>query len=923
MAEIKTTANAILSLLSDRAEISKGEVYRIDEKLVLDDNASLFGNGATVIAENGIEVVGSQVSLCDCKIISGKGIIVSGDDCTIQNCKIEASIKISGKYFIARNNKINAGGGIKLDGAENALVAQNIIGGAVEVNDSFNCVVILNNATNIAAENNTNLYVIKNDLASALSVESNKYLICDENRASSVISLGNEETNGDNITNITSRPEFGVNEELLPHTNKECFVGMERRASVTDPYSDKKMSFGGYLRAKAAEGNVVIVPPGVYTVDEDIVIGAAQSNTDIYCYGVLAEATYLGEMTKFDGAKNINFKGLTWGYGLPHSGQLHIVKLLGDRRAIGVVSAGYGEEYGNSDKTVFRTTHESRRHRYEDLDYAGLGGNYDIEKNPDSSFLLTFHIIQPYNVSPYRNLEKGDILMCRMAGDNKQTVTVWRSEGIHFKDVTMHGYAQGTHFRNQYCKDVSYERYHATPRPPFVIDEATYNKYKAWEKEYDIDLEVYIDEKGRYRGAKPRIGGTGTMEVANADGGVNLTSCTLDRGYDDGCNQRGTSSRLAGFKDNGDGTYTAYYKGCVSQIYHSLNTQKQVWNAMNTAAVQKGDIVAAYGSNGAVLFGSAVALEDARIVTNSTEHWVHIDLDGDAICDECGMQIYDDSLLHPAKNAHYAPEKGEITFEIEKASKAVKGDAYYSAFLYEVKLKAENVNLSALDGYDLLSNDYYSQTQFFFDNVSKNCYKFTFDNVLIMRNRARGILIKTQDVTVKNCTFKDVQIEGLIIGKEINWGESTVPRNVNVHNCVFDNTSYSHREDMDNIHYTPINIQGLGEIRKNIELNENFACSDITITHNKFVNNTARHIIYASGVKGLKINENVFEERADGGKVLYINGCIDVEVKDNIYTENMQKHIDKGELDGVFALYNHRSLTIEGKNITDSDKIPE
>ncbi len=917
------TANGLLALLECENAMSKGEVYRVEEKLVLGNNASLFGNGAVLIAENGIEIIGSNVSLCDCKMISDGGIAVSGDDCTIRGCEIQASIYVTGKYFIARNNKISSEVAVKLDGAENGLVAQNIINGGIAVNDCMNCVVILNNATNIAAKSNTNLYVIKNNFASSLEAESNKYIICDENRASDVISHGNEESNGDNITNITARPEFGVNKELLPHTNKECFVGMERRAYVTDPYYCEKKSFGEYLKAKAAEDGVVIVPPGVYTVEGDIVIGASQSNTDIYCYGVLAEATYLGEMTKFEGAKNINFKGLTWGYGLPHSGQLQIVKLLGDRKAIGVVSAGYGEEYGNSDKTVFRTTHESRRRQYEDIDYASLGGFYEIEKNPDGSFVLTFAYHPDYNIDPYKTLEKGDILMCRMAGDNKQTVTVWKSEGIHFKDVTMHGYAQGTHFRNQYCKDVSYERYHATPRSPFVIDEATYNKYKAWEKEYDIDLEVYIDECGRYRGAQPRIGGTGTMEVANADGGVSLTSCTLDRGYDDGCNQRGTSSRLAGFKDNGDGTYTAYYKGCVSQVYHGLNTQKQVWNAMNTAAVQKGDLVASYGSNGAVLFGSAVALEDARIVTGSTEHWAHTDLDGDAVCDECGIRIYDDSILHPAKNAHYDPETGKISFEIEKASKKIKGDAYYSTPLYSVKIKADDVNMSALEGYDLLSNDYYSQTQFFFDNVSKNCYKFTFDNVLITRNRARGILIKTQDVTVKNCTFKDVQIEGLIIGKETNWCESTVPRNVKVHNCVFDNTSYSHRDDTVNIHYAPINIQGLGEIRKNVELNDDFACSDITITHNKFINNTSRHLIYASGVKGLKINENVFEERADGGKVLYINGCMDVDVTDNIYTENMQGHIDNGDLDGAFALYKHRNLTIEGEEIADSDKIPE
>ncbi len=943
MNEIKLTAAEMIALLADKGAMSKDEVYTVEGKLVLSADTAYCGNGAKVNAKDGIEVNGDNTSIYNCRLVTGDCITVCGGNFAIQDCVIEAkacAICSTGAQLIARNNKIV--GDVKLcGGSVNCLVAQNTIKGTVCLKETFNCVVILNNAETIKAENNTNLYVIKNTLSASLDACNNKYIICDGNMACEVKALGNGETNGDNITNITARREFGVSEELLPHINKDRFVGMERLCAIRDVTVDEPKNLGEYIRAKAAESGVVIVPPGAYAVTAEFSIDNTCSNTDIYAYGVLAEATYLGQITAFRWTKNVNISGLTWGYGIPHSGQLQVVKLLGDNKLIGVVSAGYGEEYGNSDRTKFRTSHESRRHQHDEIDYSHVGGYYDMEKQPDGSFIITFKKYPGTDKTAYEGMEVGDILMCRMAGNNSQTVTVADSENVHLKDVTMHGYAQGTHFRNQRCKDVSYERYMATPPAPFVIDEATYNKYKAWEEEYGVDLEVYIDEKGRYRGSKPRIGGTGTMEVQDAEGGVNLTSCILDSGYDDGCNQRGTSSRLAGFKANDDGTYTVYYKGCESSIYYYLRSANRFGGAIDEngilqvgagacAAVKKGDIVTAYGSNGAVLFGKAEALEDAIPLIGSNEHLAHTDADGDDICDICGKKIYKPtpptttdtiSGMYPAVNCEYYPETGKIGFDVRRWK--FEEHMRYTVNIYSVRVKAENVHTEALEGYDLLSNDYAPETQFFFDNVTRNCYKFTFDNVLIQKNRARGILIKTQDVTIKNCTFKDEQIEGLIIGKETNWGESTVPSNVTVKNCVFDNTSYVHRNNTTDVHYAPINIQGLGGIRKVVELNDNFACNNIKITHNKFINNTSRHIIYASAVKGLEISENVFEERPEIGKVLYLNGCINVNISDNTYTERLQSCLDSGATEDAFALYKYKNLTLEGKTLPDSDQNPE
>ncbi len=529
----------------------------------------------------------------------------------------------------------------------------------------------------------------------------------------------------------------------------------------------------------------------------------------------------------------------------------------------------------------------------------------------------------PWNV--YGRVEAGDVMVCRLAGPNRQTVTVRNAKNMHFKDVTIHGYGQGTHFRNRSCEGVSYERYLATPNAPVVIDKATYDKYKSLEEKYGADLEVYQDENGRYRGGLPRIGGTGTMEVQDSYGGVDLTSCRLNAMYDDGSNQRGTSARFAGIEENGDGTYTVYFKGSLSSVYYrGVDSPSMGTNTFEPGictAVKKGDRLFAYNSGGAVLFDGAVALEDAKILKGSDKHFAHTDDDGDGICDACGKRIFrSDSVASPS-NSKYDRETGKITFNIERFKR--EGVMTYTTPLYAVKVKIDGeVNESALDGYDLLLNDYDTSTQFFFDNVSRGCYGFTFDNVLFENGRARGLLIKTRDVTVKNCTFRDLGLQGIIIGRETNWGESSVPKNVLIENCIFDNTSNG--EDHENLlEYPQILIQGLGEMKNDITLSEHFACENITINHNKFLNTRNVNIIYASAVKGLNVTENIFEERRDdSGRVMYINGCLDVEISNNIYSEITQKYLDDGKLGRVFAAYNYKDLTVEGTKIPNSNKKP-
>ena len=96
--------------------------------------------------------------------VNGK-ITVEADNVSIVNCTVNAegdAITSSGKYLIARNNKINSKGKAisLLSGSSNCLVAQNVTNSEISVIGAHNCSVILNSADRFVGRGCTNLYVI-------------------------------------------------------------------------------------------------------------------------------------------------------------------------------------------------------------------------------------------------------------------------------------------------------------------------------------------------------------------------------------------------------------------------------------------------------------------------------------------------------------------------------------------------------------------------------------------------------------------------------------------------------------------------------------------------------------------------------------------------------------------------------------------
>ncbi len=998
-------------------ENSKGiTFFKLDLKsdedgVVIDDKSSDISFKSCIINAEGtaIDTKADLVSVHQSYIVSDKGVVSSGDDLAIQNTHIKAEtlgISTSGAYCTVKNNLIEGKketvGVTFTKGSYNGLCALNVIKSAqasISVTEGYNCVVLLNSAIVIEGKNNTNLYVVENSLGGAIDLSDNNYLLCDANTfivdgiAHPVTNSGNANFNGDNLHDVTARLEVGANEELLPHTNKELFVGMDRRSSVRDIANVKSYSFANYVRMMARQGNKVIVPPGAYSVSSALILDNTHSNTTLYAYGVYEEKNGIadnetkpsGTITETMGnifritGTNITVNGLTFGYDFQSSGQAYVLEKWteGLNQFVRVIpSAGGYMGFANSDLDVFNTGIQICKG---DMNYSWINGNFGykyIGQEDDDSIVL--QITNAKDV--YDKIEPGDILGCRLEGENSQTLTL-NGTNILIKDCVLYGYSAALAIVSSGAdaKNVRLERLHNTSKPSPIIDKETYDRYKALEEKYGMKsdgddpladgaqgLEVYIDEQGRYRGSLPRWGSVDGTHITGAAQGTSATSTIFEHMVDDGSNQRASSSRIAGIHDNGDGTTTVYYKGSLAQVYFNRNTNLHGLTSAgptNCPAFRAGDSIFAYNSDGVVLIEAPVltAATRAGAIPEGT-HVSHVDENGDCICDyssckaimhydqvnngsgaiasdckcdKCGVKVHTDYTssttyngagdgkcnycqrnivnndgdgyddydkayiikdMAPAGQTVYNPGTSELSYKMVGTYNGKKYIITYKTSIMAVEVKTSDVNFDALQGFDLADNDYFMEEKIICDNVSLNSAGFTFDNVLMQNYHSRGILMKTRDSNVKNCTFRNVAITGMLLSIETTWGESSVPKNINIEKCIFDNTGHTHGQQA-NKTYSPIALRGLGDLANPGKvINENnLPCENINIIGNKFINTNNVFVMTIFDSKNVKIKDNIIECRttvdANGNRVLdektgrafYIERCINVEISGNKY----------------------------------------
>ena len=821
----------------------------------------------TVINEN-IVIKENNTTLKDLTV--NGSITVEADNVSIVNCTINAdgdAIASSGKYFIAKNNKINAKGKAisLLAGSLNCLVAQNVTNSEISVTEAYNCSVILNSADRFVGRGCTNLYVIDNTLDEDNEFTDNKYLIADGNKCTTVINKSNTFFNGDTLQNVDARLSVGADEDLLPHTNKDLFMGMERRLTVTDPACEESLPLNEYIPTEARKGEVVIVPPGAYTVSSLLELGAEQSNTVIYAYGVYLEATDYIKCLQIKGTSNLQLKGITIGYTKQSAGQMQIVDILGDNKYLCISSAGFTREFGKHDPTRFGGGGYFF-HPREEVSWTELGywGHYDLvpnemgeNMNEDGTFVIKITNNDP-SFDFISHLQKGEILTCRIPSNpSDRTASISDSTDVLIKDTVTYGFAGGLCFViGGLSKGVKFYRHHNLSHSAYEIDKATYDKYKALEEKYDVDLEIYVDEKGRYRGSKPRIGSVDATHVTGSSKGLDATSTLFENSCDDATNQNGNSSCLHKIIDNGDGTSTLIIKDNIPWVYYWLYQRRgreDLQPGHCTRDFVMGDRIFAYASNGKILC-------DTTVISN--------------------MERLEDKHLLLETDYDY---KGE-TRHMKWFSK-----------IMSVKVRTEDLNLSAIDGIDPEKADYTIDNKVIIDNISRNSADFVFDNCMVRYNRGRFVL-KTHYGTVKNCTFKDTSYAGIVMSCECTWGESSVPRHMKVEKCLFDGASRTLNKDKDT-KYAAIAVEGLGSGDANVEVSADaLPAKDITVTDNVFRNIRNDYCITFSAVQGITVRNNVFEKRAreDSDNIpgaILVNGCMTVDISGNTYSTDVKEAV--------------------------------
>lgn len=784
------------------------------------------GHGATLTLENGLVIDVDDVTL---KNFTVKGdIAVNGSYFTLEDCTVissETAISVRGSHFTCKSNTVT-GAQISLslqEGSRSCLIANNRFDGDVCIDNSFNTVLLLNEIFNITSTSSKNVYIVENTARGGITLTENEYLICDRNTFEYVMDVDNIGVNGDSVTEIYDRAECGALRRLLPHTNKDQFIGEERVNTVGS------LTVADYIRSEAANNDVVIIPPGVYSVSETSVLEDFE-NKDIYAYGVCIEMTDYKPILEIKKFANVNIRGLTLSYSLQSCGQIHVLEQIDGETLLAVSAAGLDDEFGKTDASRFSTGFTDVFRAGEIYPWGTTGGAYDIEKNGDGTFTVKLKKL-------VGEIHEGDAIVCRMGGANKHTLRINDSQSLHFTDLVTYGYAAALAVVGGGRNDgVTFTRWHNTNRSAPIIDRDDYYRYKYLEEQYGVELGVYIDAAGRYRGSTPLVGSVDATHVVGAVSGFNVTSSILEAMVDDGSNQRSSSSRLADVHDNGDGTATLTYKGNLSEVYYKMNA----W-LCNCSPFSKGDRIRAYNSKGVLV------------------------CDTKALCD--------------------SETVGDHEFTITN----LKGEPKtYQGKYRTVKVDISDVNFAALEGYDLSADHYEMTNKVLVDNLSRNSCDFTFDNVIVQNTRSRGILMKSTGVTARNCTFKNLAHTGVYLSTEKEWGESTVCSDITIQNCVIDHTGFINNYDWLTF-LAPVSIVGPeSEVSR-----ETLLCKNITVEGNRFLNNTNDYQLTVDHAQSIKISNNYFapglyENQTKPRKVMLVRSSMDVEISNNRYSPYLE-----------------------------------
>ena len=798
-----------------------------------------------------------------CVAFTGTGVLNTGAGLYVENCRFEGTgtaISSTGDALEVRKSSISTsedGIGVEIKDSKNSLVALSVIRGtqkSVVMNGTHNTAVVKNSVISLHAVAGTNTYLIDNAMGGRVFSENNNYFIADGNtypddgRDHRAVASGNQNVNGTTLTDEEARPAVGANEAILPHINKDQFIGMDRYTTVKEYGVKTEATLYSYLMAKAKTDDVVIVAPGAYAVEETATFNAVHNNTTVYAYGVLAEGVEysnksydLGHL-RLSGITNFTLKGLFTGYAQPTCGQVYVLKKLGDNKIKVVTGAGFFDDFGTSDKTHKFMNATTVCFQRTGVDY--VYGEYqmsEVEKQSDGTMIITLS-----NKATYDMVKKGDVGTCRLTGAS--VVVTSSSKNVLYKDVTQYGYSGGFAFtEGSNLNSVTYYRVTDTSKGAMEIDANTYEKYAILEQEYGVDLEIYYEElaggKIRYRGAPAKISSIDGVHNDSSVEGSSVICSLFENMCDDGSNQKSMHARLSEVNDLGNGRIQIVYKGNLSNHRYTQHKENSTFTLF-CSRFSKGDRVYIYTSGGQLVC-------DTPALTDAVE-WT-------TVTSNC-----------PGVNPTQVPR-------------------------FAVEVDKDAVNTDALKGYDLSDDSYLPNEKVVVDNMSRGSYGFHYDNTLIQNLRSNGMRVKASGGLIENCTFRNIAKCAVLMAFEIWWGESSVAENTTIKNNLIDHTSYGNDhpaldDPSDSYRTTPISIMGVSG--KTLAA-DHLLYKNIVIEGNKFINRCVdnyNYAIFARAAVGMVVKNNDFGTAPDEdglekyATALYLNCVVDVELSGNTYS---------------------------------------
>ena len=820
-----------------------GDVY-VQKKTKISDlnvKGTLFidsGADGTLVkncfVEGGIRVRANDVSILKTTVkYTSEGIIDDSENgFFIRDSIIQGDgLAISSRADNAEITYCTVSGDIVLGEGENQMVALTKCT-ALHISGSRNSSFIKNETETLSADGSHAIYIIENTVSDTLSLTDNNFVIADLNKAENTVSEGNENANGDNLTDVNSRLPVGADKNLLPHLDKDLFVGKPRKATVRDPEAENEKTLPRYIMDASRDDSIIIISPGAYISEESMEFHKENSDTVIYAYGVYAERQVdLARHMGFWDAVNITVKGLVLAFKQQSCGQVYVVGLEGldDNGQAGwlrvMTGAGMMNEFAKSDDHYFKDIHWGGAHREF---YAYMDCDFGETTPAEADGTRKIHM----SAEKYGRIKVGDVLTCR-ASNGHGTIQVYRCSNIIFYDFTMYGNAAAFAWTEGDNKTATtYYRVANTTRNGEIIDEETYQRYKGYEEKYGISFELSIDELGRFRGSPCHIGSIDATHTMRCGQGSIATFCLFENMCDDGTNQNHQHARLAALTDNGDGTATVLYKGMQPMFFYNCRGREKCREHICDGycyPFTEGQRVYVYTSGGQLVC-------DTPALTDTVD-------EGTGIAQEYGTEFK----------------------------------------LYSVKVKSEDVNFKALESYDLSKNtpEDGPGEKVMVDNMSRASNGFVFDNTVVRNIRSRGLLVKASEARIENCTLENIGKSCIAILYEIFWGESGVTENTLIKNNLFDHTGF-----FDNVkYYAPISIRGLGS-----SVDEDYLLyKNIRIEGNVIKNRTTDYAVYVNSAKDIEIiNNDLGRENTLGNEFLqdiYVEGAMNIEISGNKFSK--------------------------------------